>query len=370
MRRFPAVFLTLLLCCAGAGGPADLGELLRPIRSQQNVPALAAGAWHDGAIVGLGAVGLRRMDKDASASIDDRWHIGSCSKAMTATLAAVLVHDGVIRWDSTVAEILSKDSAEGWDQVTLEELLRHCGGAPADLPEMVFALRGQQVDRSRRLVVQRLLRDPPRDVGTFRYSNAGYVIAGRMLERAGGDTWERLLFRRVFEPLGIRSAGFGAPGLPGSIDQPRGHRANGFPLEPSPFADNPLAIGPAGTVHLSLTDWLKFVGAHLDAAPEHPLGFTAETLQKLHFGEPFDEPGRGYAMGWGVEQAADSGRTVLFHDGSNTLWYASVWASPSDHLAIVAVANQGGDAGQTACHEAIEAVRRSLAPAAPRLSRD
>jgi CubicO group peptidase (beta-lactamase class C family) len=174
----------------------------------------------------------------------------------------------------------------------------------------------------------------------------------------------------VFEPLSIRSAGFGAPGLPGSIDQPRGHRANGLPLEPSPFSDNPLAIGPAGTVHLSLADWLKFVAAHLQARPGHPLGFTAETLQKLHSGEPFDESGRGYAMGWGVQQAPDTEHTFLFHDGSNTLWYASVWASPSERMAIVAVANQGGDAGKTACHEAIEAVRRSLEPATARLSRD
>ena len=69
----------------------------------------------------------------------------------------------------------------------------------------------------------------------FTYSNAGYVIAGAVLERVAGKPWEQVVREDLLAPLGIRSAGFGAPGEAGADDQPRGHERRGeawVPLEP------------------------------------------------------------------------------------------------------------------------------------------
>src|SRR5207237_8513183 len=94
----------------------------------------------------------------------------------------------------------------------------------------------------------------------------GVAIAGHMAEKVTGKSWEALMREKIFRPLGMTTAGFGAPGTRAKNDQPRGHKADGSPVEPGPAADNPVAIGPAGIVHCSIGDWAKFAAANLPSA--------------------------------------------------------------------------------------------------------
>ena len=82
------------------------------------------------------------------------------------------------------------------------------------------------------------------------YSNFNYVVAAHMLERRYDDSWEGLITARVFAPIGMETAGFGAPNTSQGVDAPWGHDPEPVPF--GPLADNPPALGPAGTVHASL----------------------------------------------------------------------------------------------------------------------
>src|SRR3954469_12769597 len=97
---------------------------------------------------------------------------------------------------------------------------------------------------------------------------------------------------KLFRPLGMTTAGFSAPGTRAKNDQPRGHKPDGTPVEPGPAADNPFAIGPAGTVHCSIGDWAKFAAATLPSAKTKLVN--PEPLKPLHPPAPGDPP---YAMG-------------------------------------------------------------------------
>src|SRR5687767_7619178 len=70
---------------------ASIEHTLEVIRTKHGIPGIAAAAVRAGEIVDRGAVGVRKFGAPAAVSITDRWHIGSCTKSMTATLAAVLV---------------------------------------------------------------------------------------------------------------------------------------------------------------------------------------------------------------------------------------------------------------------------------------
>jgi CubicO group peptidase (beta-lactamase class C family) len=83
---------------------------LEPVRAKHGLPALAAAVVKDGAIVTAGAVGVRVHGTDIKVTIDDRFHLGSDTKAMTATLAAMLVEEGKLRWDSTIGEVLGGEA--------------------------------------------------------------------------------------------------------------------------------------------------------------------------------------------------------------------------------------------------------------------
>ncbi|HVP09926.1 MAG TPA: serine hydrolase domain-containing protein, partial [Phycisphaerae bacterium] len=278
--------------------PASLDDRLDPIRAKHNVPALAAAVIRNDDIVALGAVGFRRLKSPETVTTADRFHLGSDTKAMTATMLAMLVERGSLRWDTTLAEAfpdLRQAMHPDYRPVTLEQLLQHRGGCPEDLNrdglwKRLWEREGSPREQ-RELLVKTVLSWPPAaPPGTkFLYSNAGYAIAGVMAERVTGEAWEDLMRRMLFEPLGMASAGFGAPGDPAAIDEPRGHDAGWLrtkPMEPGPQADNPPAIGPAGTVHCSLPDWARFIRLHLHGEQGGTTLLKPETFVRLHTPPP------------------------------------------------------------------------------------
>jgi CubicO group peptidase (beta-lactamase class C family) len=336
--------------------------MLTSIREKHHVPGLAAAAVRGEELIAIGAAGVRQHDKPEAVTIDDQWHIGSCTKSMTATLAAMLVEEGKLKWDSTIGQVLPAMRGKmrpDWNEVTLEQLLRHRGGAPAEAPRDLWADAAKADGRSQaRLDFVRglLARDPEAKPGTkFIYSNQGYTIAGTMIAHAGGGTWEDLMKRRIFAPLAMKDAGFGPPGSVARIDQPRAHVIRDGTLQaipPGRAADNPAVIGPAGTVHCSIGDLARYAAAHAREGREaHPL-LKPASFAKLHsVGE-----GETYAMGWGVTQRGWAGGTTLTHNGSNTMWFAVMWVAPAKDAAFVAATNVAGSEAEKACDDAVAAL--------------
>jgi CubicO group peptidase (beta-lactamase class C family) len=249
---------------------------------------------------------------------------------------------------------------EGWHGATLEQLLQNRGGAPGKPPPEPWSELFRRRDaphEARAWFVAQLLASPPAHAPgtTFEYSNQGYTIAGAMLEEVLEKPWEQLVRAEVFEPLGMTSAGFGPPGSKESLDQPRGHQGR-EPLAPGPRADNPPAVGPAGTVHASIGDWARFAAVHLRGERGDGSYLKPETFRKLH--QPPD--GQSYAMGWGCQERGWAGRRALAHSGSNTMWYCTVWIAPEKDHAFLVATNAAGESAEKAC----EAVLGELIPRA------
>jgi CubicO group peptidase (beta-lactamase class C family) len=162
-----------------------------------------------------------------------------------------------------------------------------------------------------------------------------------------------LIQREVFDPLGMQSAGFGAPGTRADLDQPWGHADDGRrPVPPGPRADNPPAIGPAATVHASLRDWARFVGVHLAGARGEGSYLAPETFRKLHTAPV----GQDYALDWGLSRYNWAAGRVLSHRGSNTMWMALVRIAPERGFAVLATTNQAGPRGSEAVDDAARAM--------------
>jgi CubicO group peptidase (beta-lactamase class C family) len=349
----------------------DLSAALEPIRANVDVPALAAVLIQGDQIVLHAATGLRTRGSDTPITIRDRFHIGSCGKAITATLCATLVDEGLLSWDTTLADAFPEAFAPdinppadaAWRAVTLRQLLTNRSGAPADLDAdglwtRLFEFKGEPTAARRTLLTGVLARPPVHAPGTtFLYSNAGFAIAGHMAETRAGKPFEALVAERVFAPLAITTAGFGAPGSLATIDQPRGHMAFGMAMVPGPRADNPPAVAPAGTMHMTLPDWARFASLHLRAARGALCGsdiISSDAATAMH--TPPAKPEPEYAMGWGIASRPWAKGRVLTHAGSNTMWYAVVWLAPERDIAILAATNQGGPKGERATDQAVAAL--------------
>jgi D-alanyl-D-alanine carboxypeptidase len=329
-----------------------------PIRTKHDVPALGAVILRDGAIVAAGATGVRKRSDQTPITVDDVWHLGSCTKAMTATLLTIVAKDGKLSLVTTLAEAFPEHAeamhAE-WRQVTLRQVLEHRGGFEANLGgalALATAL-AEQPRQQRAALLGPLFKAPPSHApgGKMLYSNLGYTVVGAALERHLDVDFDELMRARLFAPLGMQSAGFGPPGNPDAIDQPWGHRPRGrhAPVRPGASADNPAVIGPAGRAHASLRDWAKFIALHLGQAKGDAALLDAETLATLH-----DAGDDDYALGWGKAQQAGVTGPILTHAGSNTMWFALVWAAPGEGWAVLAACNQGDDNARDACRTVIK----------------
>ena len=343
----------------------ELDRALEEIREKHNVPALAVAVIVDGETIATGAVGVRKVGDDTPVTVADKFHLGSCTKAMTALLIARLIEQGKLREDVTLAEAfpeLADSMHDGYKKVTLAHLLSHRAGLtghpwPAGMSYYsVHALKGTPREQRYAYVKKMLAQKPAATPETkFIYSNAGYSVAGVIAERAMDQPWEDLMREMIFKPLGITSAGFGAMGTPGKVDQPWQHTKSGdkvTPIEPAPLSDNPPAIGPAGTVHCSMADWAKYVQAHLAGARGEDSLVPAERFEQLH-AQPF---GGDYALGWTVTERPWGGGKVLTHSGSNNQNFCTVWMAPLKNFAVLVATNQGGTDAAQACDSAASAM--------------
>jgi CubicO group peptidase (beta-lactamase class C family) len=334
-----------------------ISQMLETVRVKHQFPALAAVVIVDGKIVATNAVGFRKHGGTEAVTVHDRFHIGSVTKSMTATIAAMLVEQGTISWSSTIGASFPEYENQihpDYHDVTLEQLLAHRGGAPGSAPKDLWSqawnASGSPTEQRLDFVNGILARKPEAKPGTKHiYSNQGYAIAGVMLEKAAGKPWEALMQSMLFEPLGMNAVGFGPPATPGKVDHPWGHTKRRFTgidsVPPGPRADNPPAIGPAGTVHCSLPDLARYVMFHLAGGQGDSELLNAPSFEKLHA-----SAGDDYALGWVVLERNWAGGRALMHNGSNTMFYMVVWMAPERNCAVIVATNIGG--GFAGCDEA------------------
>ena len=334
----------------------NTAEALEQIRASASATALAASVYDRTGLVKAYASGVRRVGHEEAVTPQDRWHIGSNTKAMTAALWARLVEQGVAQWNMSLADAAAQSGLDvavhaQWEGVTVEHLLRHRGGLedgrfldvrwlqtartdPASLPEQRATLASAALALA-----------PEGEIGRFAYGNANYMVVGALIEGLCGLSWEEAMQAQVFAPLGMVSAGFGAPADPA----PWGHRAMmGLKIAMNPTdsgSDNPLALGPAGTVHLNLEDYGRFLVAILNGGGDW---LSTESIERL----VTPVAGEDYALGWIVVGSQPWAKgPVIAHEGSNTMWHTFAALDLGAGKAWVATSNDGSG-GAVACPQA------------------
>ncbi|MBK7864754.1 MAG: beta-lactamase family protein [Archangiaceae bacterium] len=330
---------------AGIEGRAarDVSAELEAVRVDAGLIGVAVLEWRHGVVVFEGAAGTRRQGSGEAVQLGDDWELASCAKAISATVAAIAIERGELRWDTTLGEVFADGGVHPQlAAVTLEQLLEHRGGLVRDFSDATVSALSGTGRQQREAALQTVLHAAPATaVGEYAYSNVGYVVMAAMLERQAGPDFETQLQERLFAPLQMK-CGFGLPHGPGGV-QPWGHWLLGGGSYQVSTADDPLVYSAAGGLHCTLRDWAKVVAMHLRGERGEETLISAATMRRLH--TPPD--GGTYAAGWQVLQRSWAHGLALNHSGAYGGYQTLVWAAPNIETFTLTATNQQDPGGVT-----------------------
>ncbi|MEM5518677.1 serine hydrolase domain-containing protein [Henriciella sp. AS95] len=358
-----ALFLTIQSAVAQDVDQEWLQSAVDDVRSEFDLIALGASVARLDQPAVTAVSGHTRKGSDEAVDPGDAWHIGSNTKALTALLYARLVEGGDAQWGVSVTDLF-KDQIDtidpAWNNVTIEDVFAHRAGVGQLGPTWLISRHADSrpVTEQRLETVEKLLASPPKKpVGEFEYSNLNYIVAGTAIELMTGESWEDAMKARVFDVPGSEWSegwGFGPP-----QDGLQGTKRNLFGLKQAagtgPGADNPAALGPAGTAHAPLESHARLLLEFIN--PESDL---VTKDMREHLFQPWPDETADYAMGWGVMRG-DDGNVSYGHAGSNTMWLSRALILPGLDAAIVVNTNEFNDDSKAATDAVLQRIRLELA---------
>lgn len=364
------LFIINLISCTVNNRANDLNTIVAKqidsIRIAHNIPSVAYGVIRNDSIIVINAIGYRDIQTKEIAHSEDYYHIGSNTKAFTGFLAAKIVEDNLIKWDTKFFDLypeLKNESNTAYYNMTLKELLSHRARLinfkePAEIV-MILNKYEKNIDDSltlpkkRYYLIEEVLKSEPLPLYEEcedSYSNAGFIAAALMLEKVTGQSWESLIIKLSKDlSLGIH---IGSP-IDLGMHQPKGHLnpkhigldinkdlipiqipiqipVQGELSQLNVFFEFLLLCTPAGNISINVNDFLKFLQLNIDGINGDNNYLNSETYKQLFYTYPF------YSMGWGVEPEEN---LRFSHRGSNMMFNSFAGISPEEKLGIVIMIN-------------------------------
>ncbi|SCY36639.1 serine hydrolase domain-containing protein [Flavobacterium caeni] len=321
MRKISLFVLTLAAqCCFGQKNV----RFADSIRSAYHIPELSYAVVGAESTLEIAATGNHSAALPDGATLDDRFHIGSNTKAMTAFIIAKYVEKGKLNWNTRFFSLFpewEKASKPEYRHITLQQLLSHRAGIQPFQGENdppIPGFKGTKQER-RRQFGQFVLGLAPATADShqpFVYSNAGYTLATLMLEKATGKSWEQLV-EKVFNKDLRLDVKFSWPENQKRKDT-WGHSYENGQLIPIPStAGYSLDFTePAGDLNMTLKNYVKFIQLNLQGLAGQDNYLKAATYRFIHEGVD------NYAMGW--FNIHENGNVLSVHSGTGAFTYFTI----------------------------------------------
>jgi CubicO group peptidase (beta-lactamase class C family) len=293
------------------------------------------------------AYGVLNLRTGVETTTDSVFQLGSISKVWTATLVMQLVDEGRLQLDAPLIEVLPElrlgDPAVT-AKITMRHLLTHTSGIDGD----IFTDTGWGDDCLERYadLLAGAAQNHPIDA-TWSYCNSGFSLAGRVVEKLTGGTWDAALKERIVTPLGLTQTGT----LPEEALLYRaalGHLTEAGEQIPAPVWGIPRSAGPAGAVLATVADVLLFARMHLAggvaADGTRVLGAESAAAMAAHQVDLPDKHTLGDSWGIGWERMAWGGHRLIGHDGNTIGQAAFLRLLPEQKIAVTLLTNGGNGA--------------------------
>jgi beta-lactamase class C len=314
------------------------------------VAGLATAVVVDDKVVFEDTIGYANATTQERVTPETVFRLASLSKAFATALAGVLVDEGKLSWDTKLVAVLpffrlKSDSDAA--QATIRDILGQRLGLPKNTYDNMLEENFSYEELARRLDEVNLTCAVGQCYG---YQNIAFSLIGDVVYAQTGDFFSRQVDKRLFFPLGMKTASYGREGLETSKSWARPHRPNGsnwIPFEPK---EAYYRVAPAAGVNASLRDMEQWLIAQMGGRPDVLSRQLLETLHAPEVPTPNEErssPWRRarvtdaeYALGWRVFEYG--GETLVFHAGAVEGYRTMIGFLPKYHAGVVTLWNSDG----------------------------
>ena len=341
----------------------DFEKIANEIMVKNTIPAMAFAVITEDSITikkVLGHHKITEINEKSNVNIDDYFHLGSNTKAITGFIAGYLVDRDKIQWDTKLFELFPKlknKSNNDYHSITLEDLLTHQANIQPfndtrefqKLPKFKGNKQQKRAEFSKYVLTLKPV-DTTNTTTSYNYSNAGYSIAAMMLEKVSGKSWEDLCLEILKSEMNIDFV-FGWPNR-NLKNQPFGHwveKGNIVPVYPDVDYELSL-VEPAGNISMNIGNYAKFIQINMKGLAKKNKFLKSKTYKFLHTAKS------DYAIGWGNITKDD--KQMSLHSGSDGTFFSRAVIDRKKSIAYVVFVNSATKSAQSGVYEMINELKK------------
>jgi CubicO group peptidase (beta-lactamase class C family) len=345
----------VLLVLFGAGAQAQIltsvqiDSVAEKTLSTFNVPGIAVAVIKDGKVIHAKGYGIRSIKSKLKVDENTLFGVASNTKAFTAAALGVLVDEKKITWDTKVTDVIPEFKMyDAWvtSEFTVRDLLTHRSGLGLGAGDLMIWPDSSTVDKKQLIHNLRFLKPVSSFRTKYDYDNLMYIVAGEVVARVSGISYEDFIEGKFIKPLGMSKTAASWYRLKDKSNVIDGH---------APYEDKLLTVGlsfgevanAAGGIYSSITDMSKWViaminGGKYGSSLEKSL-FSPAVAKELWTPQTIINNGNpasfsSYGLGWFLSNV--NGKFQATHTGGLSGIVTQVTIIPELKLGIIVLTNQ------------------------------
>lgn len=350
------LILIFLMCAIGFVSQAQMSStqidsLVNATLKAFDVPGISVGVIKDGKLIHAKGYGVRSITNNLPVDENTLFGIASNSKAFTATALAMLIDSGKLNWDDKVTDYIPE--FQMFDpyvtrEFTIRDLLTHRSGLGLGAGDLMFFPDGGNFTRKDVIHNLRFLKPVSSYRSQFDYDNNLYLVAGEIITKVSGLSWEEFIEQKIMQPLGFKTSTASYDRVKNNKNIIDAHAPADGKLVQIPHDWNPI-VNAAGGIVSNITDlskWLLFQlnngvlpnGKRLVSAQNQLEMQQMQTIIPVGAGGPYNTHFYGYGLGWFISDV--KGYKQISHTGGLAGTVTQTTIIPEIGLGIIVLTNQ------------------------------
>lgn len=356
MKRKVSLIIVLALAVTAYGQPLSgkkIDRLTERVMQEFNVPGIAVAVVKDGRVVHMNGYGVRSIATGRKTDEHTLFAIASNTKAFTSAALGILIDEGKLRWDTRVTDIIPEFrlyNSYVTEDFIIKDLLTHRSGMGLGAGDLMGWPDSADFSTAEIIHNLRYLNQTSPFRMKYDYDNMLYIVAGEVVARVSGQSWEDFVESRIMKPLGMTGSAASFKRIKDRTNIIDAHAPVEGRLQVVPKQEA-KRHNSVGGIYSNVSDMSKWVMMQLNGGicgndttlrifseATHREMWTPQTIKPVSEEGPYRSHFAAYGLGWNL--ADINGYLQVSHTGGHSGIVTQVTMIPELRLGIIVLTNQ------------------------------